>query len=82
MFYSKLGRTLPLINQWDRLHTLFLMADATMKGRERLLVKLGHSFPLKDLMDSLRYKNRPAVHYVILQLYRPMCTAPLYKYIS
>lgn len=53
-----------------------------MKGRERLLVKLGHSFPLKDLMDSLRYKNRPAVHYVILQLYRPMCTAPLYKYIS
>ena len=62
---QRAGRTLPLINQWDRLHTLFLMKDATMKGREWLLLRLSHSFPLKDLMDSLRYKNGPAVHYVI-----------------
>lgn len=28
------GHTLPLINQWDCLHSLFLMKDATIKGRE------------------------------------------------
>lgn len=66
MFYGKAGHTLPLINQSDRLHILFLMKDATMKGGEWLLLELGHSFPLKDLIDSLRYKNRPAVHYIIL----------------
>ena len=82
MFYGEPGHTLPLINQCDRLHILFLMKDGTMKGREWLLLKLVHSFPLKDLIDSLLYEYRPAVHYVILLLGRPMCTAPLYKYIS
>lgn len=53
------------------------MKDTVIKGREWLLLRPCHSFPLKELMDSLQYGGRPAVHYVMPPLCRS--TAPPYK---
>lgn len=77
----QVGHAPPLINQWV---PYFVSNERRHDERQRVAVTQAscHSFPLKDLMDSLRYKNRPAVHYVMPPLCRAMCTAPLYQYIS
>lgn len=72
------------INQSAGSFAYFASNERRHDERQRVAVTQAraHSFPLRDLMDSLRYKNRPAVHYVIPLLLGPMCSAPLYKYIS